>query len=187
MARWQPDARKRLQVAAMELFGERGYDDTTVAEIAERAGLTKRTFFRHFPDKREVLFSGGGELEALVVEGVAAAPAGADPLEVLVGALQGAATTLFEPRRDVVAGRQRIIDAHPDLQERELIKLARLAGAVAQALRERGVGDPAAVLAADAALAVFRVAFERWLQADDEQPLAALIGVSMEELRAVAR
>jgi AcrR family transcriptional regulator len=184
VTRWQPDAHGRLQEAALTLYGERGYDATTVAEIAERAGLTKRTFFRHFTDKREVLFSGAGDLQELFVTQVTAAPASAAPLDAVAAALDAAAA-MFETRREFAARRQQIITAHPELQERELIKLASLAGAVAQALRGRGVGDPAAILTAEAGVAVFRVAFERWVEPANRKALQRLIRESLQELRAV--
>ncbi len=184
MARWQPDASGRLQQAALTLYGERGFDSTTVAEIAERAGLTKRTFFRYFADKREVLFYGAEALEELLVTEVGAAPESAGPLDAVAAALDAAASA-FEERREFAARRQRIIAANPELQERELIKLAKLAGAVADALRRRGVDDPAAILTAEAAITVFRVAFERWVDPANRKGLQRLIGESLEELRAV--
>ncbi len=184
MGRWQPDARGRLQQAALELYGERGFDNTTVAEIAEHAGLTKRTFFRHFADKREVLFSGAQELEELFVSAVTAAPSAAGPLDAVVFALDSVAA-MFEERRTFAARRQQIIAANPELQERELIKLAALAAAVARALRARGVADSAAILTAEAGITVFRVAFDRWVVAGNERPLRELMDESLELLRGV--
>jgi AcrR family transcriptional regulator len=184
MVRWQPDARGRLQQAALALYDERGFDDTTVAAIAEHAGLTKRTFFRYFADKREVLFSGSDEIEQLFVTEVRAVPRSATPLDAVATSLDAVAT-MFEDRREYAARRQQIIVANPELQERELIKLARLAGSVAQALRARGVADPAAILTAEAGIAIFRVAFERWVDAANRQSLEALIHESLQELRAV--
>jgi AcrR family transcriptional regulator len=184
MGRWQPDAHGRLQEAALALYGERGFDQTTVAEIAERAGLTKRTFFRYFADKREVLFWGADALEEAIVTAVAAAPESASPLDAVAAAL-GATTETFEQRREHAARRQLIISANPELQERELIKLASLAASVAQALRRRGVGDPAAILTAEAGIAVFRVAFERWVDPAGQQPLEQCLRESFEALRAV--
>jgi AcrR family transcriptional regulator len=184
VGRWQPDARGRIQQAAFELYGERGYDATTVAEIAGRAGLTKRTFFRYFADKREVLFWGSADLQQLIVSAVAAAPAEATPLDAVAAGLDAAAG-MFVDRREHSARRQRIIAAHPELQERERIKLASLAAAVAHALRGRGVGDPAAILAAEAGVAVFRVAFERWVESSGE--LAQIMRDSLDELRAMTQ
>ncbi|MCW2953122.1 MAG: transcriptional regulator, TetR family [Conexibacter sp.] len=184
VARWQPDARGRLQHAALTLYGERGFDNTTVAEIAEHAGLTKRTFFRYFADKREVLFWGSEALEELFVTEVARTPESAAPLDAVAAALDAAAT-MFEERRELAVRRQQIVAANPGLQERELVKLASLAAAVAEALRRRGIGDPAAILTAEAGIAVFRVAFERWVDPTNPQPLQRLIRESLQELRAV--
>jgi AcrR family transcriptional regulator len=184
MGRWEPDAVGRLQQAALALYGERGFENTTVAEIAEHAGLTKRTFFRYFADKREVLFLGSEALEELFVTEVAEAPESAAPLDAVAAALDAAAA-MFEQRREFAARRQQLIAANPELQERELIKLASLAGAVAKALRVRGVDDPAAILTAEAGITVFRVAFERWIDEANRQPLQRLIRESLDELRAV--
>jgi AcrR family transcriptional regulator len=184
VVRWQPDARGRLQQAALTLFDERGFDDTTVAAIAEHAGLTKRTFFRYFADKREVLFSGSEELEQLFVTEVRAAPQSATPLDAVATSLDAVAT-MFEERREYAARRRQIIVANPELQERELIKLASLARAVAQALRGRGVKDPAAILTAEAGITVFKVAFERWVDPGNGRGLRQLMRELLKELRAV--
>ncbi len=184
MARWQPDARGRLQKSALDLFGERGFNETTVAEIAEHSGLTKRTFFRHFADKREVLFGGTAELEELFVSSVGGAPGSASPMQAMASGLDAAAD-MFEGRREFAALRQKIIVANPDLQERELTKLQRLAAAVAEALRGRGIGDPSAVLTAEAGITVFRVAFERWVADGESRGFRKLIDESMDELRDV--
>jgi AcrR family transcriptional regulator len=184
MSRWEPDARGRLEQAAMKLYIERGFEQTTVAEIAKRAGLTERTFFRHFTDKREVLFWGAGSLQALVVSTVANAPDSAAPIDATVAALE-AAGALLQERREFSRQRQTIIAANPELQERELIKLATLASAIAEALRRRGVGDPAASLAAEAGIAVFRIAFERWINDTSQRDLPQLIRESLDALKAV--
>src|SRR5438105_15155446 len=130
MARWEPDARGRLERAAMELFLERGYVHTTVAEIAARAGLTERTFFRYFADKREVLFWGAGALRELLVSAVASAPDSASPIDAVAAALE-AAGALLQERREFARQRQSVIAANTELQERELIKLASLSAALA--------------------------------------------------------
>ena len=187
MGRWEPGSRGRLEQAALELFGERGFESTTVAAIAERAGLTERTFFRHFTDKREVLFWGAGSLQDLLVAEVDDAPPEQPPLDVVLGALRTAADGFFADRGDHARQRQAVIDANAELQERELIKLARLASALADALRRRGVGDPAAGLTAEAAIAVFRIAFETWVHATDPGTLADAITAAATELRAVTR
>ena len=184
MVRWQPDARGRLERAAMELYSERGFEQTTVAEIAERAGLTERTFFRYFADKREVLFDGAGALQEMLVNAVADAPASLAPIDAVAAALE-ATGSLFEERREFALQRQSIIAANPELQERELIKLATLASAIADALRRRGVSETAADLAAEAGIAVFKIAFERWVKASNEQDFEQLVRASLEELKAV--
>jgi len=183
VSRWEPNARGRLQQAALELFAERGFDETTVEEIAGRAGLTKRTFFRHFSDKREVLFDGNDEFTARFVGGLAAAPASAPPLEAIAATLESVAGW-FHDRRDFARRRQAVIVANAELQERELVKLASVATALAAALRERGVEEPQASVLAETAVAIFRVAFERWVASDRD--LTELIHESVDALRAVA-
>ena len=184
MSRWQPDARRRLEQAALELFLERGFEQTTVAEIAQRAGLTERTFFRHFADKREVLFAGAGALQEFLVRAVAQAPDSATPIGAIAGALQAAAP-LFAERGDYPRQRQAVIAANAELRERELIKLAALAAAMAGALRGRGVPESTASLAAEAGMAVFRIAFERWTAEDCQPDLPKLIRDSLDNLKAV--
>lgn len=185
MGRWEPNAAGRLQQAAFELYSKRGYEQTTVAEIAERAGLTERTFFRHFDDKREVLFRGSGELERLIVEAVDAAPPSATPIEAITVGLTAAGAIFDAPRRRYSRQRQSVIDANPELQERERIKLASLAAAVANALRRRGVQDQAAELAAEAGIAVFRIAFERWIRDDSDRDFARFVDDGFAQLRMV--
>ena len=183
MARWQPNGRGRLEQAALALYGERGFENTTVAEIAARAGLTERTFFRHYADKREVLFAGADVLQELLVSNVADAPDSIAPIDA-VGAALEAAGALLQQRREYARQRQAIIAANPELQERELIKLASLASATADTLRRRGVSDPAASLTAEAGIAVFRIAFERWVQETNQRDLPELIRDSLDELKA---
>jgi AcrR family transcriptional regulator len=184
MSRWEPDARGRLERAALELYGERGFEQTTVAEIATRAGLTERTFFRHFADKREVLFAGAGALQDLLVSTLAGTPDSAAPIDAVAAALQ-AAGALLQERREYARQRQAVIAANAELQERELIKLASLASALAGTLRRRGVPDPAASLAAEAGIAVFKIAFERWTGGTSQPDLPQLIRESLDELKAV--
>jgi AcrR family transcriptional regulator len=181
MSRWEPDARGRLEQAAAELFAERGFDQTTVADIAVRAGLTERTFFRHFADKREVLFSGQDAFQDMVVGAVAAAPGKATALEAVAAGLDAAGNAL-QGRVNLAPQRQVIIDAHPDLQERELIKLAKVGTAMAAALHERGVVEPAATLTADTGIAVLRVAFARWLDEGVARPLPEVMRETLGEL-----
>lgn len=184
MSRWEPDARGRLEQAALELYRERGFDQTTVAEIAKRAGLTERTYFRHFTDKREVLFWGQELLHELLVTTVTAAPEPATPIDA-VGAALAAIADMMQQRREVAVRRQAVIDANPPLRERELIKLATLASALAEALRARGVPEPAASLAAQAGMAVFHVTFARWIDTANERTLPELMRESLDELKAV--
>jgi AcrR family transcriptional regulator len=181
MSRWEPDARGRLERAAMELYGERGFEQTTVAEIAERAGLTERTFFRYFADKREVLFWGATSLQEFLVSKLDEAPPSLAPMTAVIAALQQAGDAVFEERRAYAQRRQAIITANTELQERELIKLATLAAALAEVLRRRGVEDPAAGLAAEAGIAVFKIAFERWISETDAT-LSEIIDKSANEL-----
>ena len=183
MTRWQPDARGRLTLAALELYAGQGYDRTTVAEIAARAGLTERTFFRHFSDKREVLFAGGEQLEAAFVEALAAAPPAATPIEAVAAALDSAAG-FFEGRHPFSSARQAVIDRHVELQERELLKMASLANALTEGLRRRGVPDALARLTAETGVTVFRVGFERWVRADRERDMRVLLRETLDELRA---
>ena len=182
MSRWEPNARGRLEEAALELYRERGFDQTTVAEIAERAGLTERTFFRYFADKREVLFWGEGALHELFVHAVAGAPDSAAPLDAIAAGLETAAA-LFRERRAQARQRQAVIAANKELQERELMKLASLAAGMAEALRRRGVSEPAASLTAEAGVAVFKVAFARWIDADDTNDLVHHIRESLDEIK----
>ena len=183
MTRWGPDARGRLTQAAMELYAKRGYDQTTVAEIAERAGLTERTFFRHFADKKEVLFAGSEALQNLMAGAVASAPSSATPMEAVAAGLLAAGTVFNEERRAYSRRRQAIIASNAELRERELIKLASLASALAETLSGRGVADPAARLTAEAGIAVFRVAFERWIEARNERQWSELIRDSLAKLK----
>jgi AcrR family transcriptional regulator len=185
MVRWEPDARGRLGKAAFELFLERGFEQVTVAEIAERAGLTERTFFRYFADKREVLFAGTEAFQGLFVSAVENAPDSAAPIDAVAAALHAAAAP-FAAHPAAVRRRQAIIAAHPELRERELIKLAAVAAATADSLRRRGVGEPAASLTAEAGMAVFRIAFERWIDYPAGPDLNQLIRESLDELKAVA-
>jgi AcrR family transcriptional regulator len=184
MSRWKPDAAGRLIKAAITLFDEHGYEATTVAEIAEAAGLTKRTFFRYFADKREVLFMGSAELQDCWVTAVRNAPSDAGALEAVEVGLDAVAE-LFDERHAFARIRARIVAANPELKERELIKLAKLADALAAALRARGVADPAAELAAQTGVTIFHSAFGRWVQQDDPEALRRLKDESLADLRAV--
>jgi AcrR family transcriptional regulator len=184
VGRWQPNARGRLVQAAFALYSERGFEQTTVAEIAKRAGLTERTFFRHFADKREVLFAGADELQQLLVSTVASASDSAAPINAVAAALEAAGASIQEGR-ELARQRQAIITASPELRERELIKLASLSAALADELRRRGVKDPAARLTAEAGIAVFKIAFERWINDPNQHDLPRVIRESLDELKAV--
>src|SRR5689334_19985107 len=186
MGRWQPNARGRLERAAMELYGERGFDQTTVTQIAERAGLTERTFFRHFADKREVLFAGSGQLQDLLVQTVADAPTWAPPIDAVAAGIEAIGTMLQESRGHTFARqRQSIVAASAELRERELNKMSSLAGALADTLHRRGVGEPAASLLAEIGIAVFRISFERWVSGPRERDLRELMREALEEVRSL--
>ena len=184
MSRWQPESRRRLQEAAVELYAERGFAETTVAAVAERAGLTERTFFRHFADKREVLFSGSEALEELLVRTVADAPASMAPLDAVGLAIEALGEVLPE-RAETSRARQVIIAANAELQERELIKLAGWSAALADGLVRRGVEEQTASLAAQTGAAAFRVAFERWLADPGDRSLADTLRDSFDQLSTV--
>jgi AcrR family transcriptional regulator len=184
VSRWEPNAGARLGQAALELYLERGFEQTTVAEIAKRAGLTERTFFRHYADKREVLFAGAASLEELLVSTVTNAPMALAPIDVAVASLEAAGAVL-QQRRPFAQKRYAVIAANPELQERELIKLASLAAALADTLRKRGVGDTVASLSAEVAIAVFKIGFERWIAEPNTQSLPQLIRTSFDELKTV--
>jgi len=186
MGRWQPGAGERLSEAALDLFADRGFDEATTAEIAARAGLTERTFFRHFADKREVLFGQAQQLQDLMMGRVAADPEVGQPLETVCRALHGFGEVVAGRRKPRL--RQQVIDRSPELQERELIKLATLSEGLADALRARGVSDPGAALAAEAGIAIFKVAFSRWVAEDDQDghEFPQLVQQSLDALRQVA-
>ncbi|MER5436067.1 helix-turn-helix domain-containing protein [Streptomyces sp. NPDC002588] len=180
MSRWKPDARGRLEKAAMELYNDKGFEATTVAEIAARAEVTERTFYRHFVDKREVLFQPNALADVLAHATATSAPLA--PLEVIAYALTEAAP-VFEERAELVRQRQTVIAANPELQERELAKLASLVSALAHALRERGLEATTAALAAEMGIAAFKVAFERWINDPDQHTLAQHIRETLDATR----
>jgi AcrR family transcriptional regulator len=185
IGRWKPNARGRLEQAAMELYAKHGFEQTTVAGIAERAGLTERTFFRHYADKREVLFAGSEQLRDAIVAGVASAPESASPLDAIAAGLTVAAEALQE-RRDFARRRSRIIAANPELQEREVSKLVSWARALADALLARGVAEPVARLAGEIGIAVFRIAFESWTDEGATRAFPRVMNETLEQLTALA-
>ena len=183
MVRWEPGTPERLQKAALELFATRGYEQTTATEIAQSVGLTERTFFRHFSDKREVLFYGQKQFAQAFLTGVTAAPRDASPIEIVASALESAASFFPDERRPYSRMRQAVIDQNPALQERERHKLASLATTVADALRARGVDDLAATLAAESGATVFGIAFTQWIREGEERSLADIAAAVLHELQ----
>ena len=169
----------------MELIAERGYDRATVADIAERAGLTERTFFRHYADKREVLFAGQDRFVALIVDALTAAPSDLRPLEAVLTGLTATTAWFDDERRGPARARQNVIDAHPELQERELIKMAGLSAAMTRALRDRGLSESTAALAAAAGVAAFRLAFAQWVTEWDGHDLEWHIRSAVDDLRTI--
>ena len=186
MGRWEPNARGRLERAALALFVEHGYDATTVAQIADRAGLTKSTFFRHFADKREVLFGGQDMLTELFSDAVRTAPPSATTAGCLAAALESAAAAFTPDRHDLAPQRRAVIAANSELQERELLKRARLASAMAEALRVRGADDTTARLAAEMGVLAFSTAYARWAAPDNRRPFTQIAHAALRDLQARA-
>jgi AcrR family transcriptional regulator len=182
MVRWEPGTRERLQAAALELFATRGFEQTTAAEIAQSVGLTERTFFRHFSDKREVLFYGQQQFMQAFADGVKSAPPDAAPLEAIACALREAASLFPDERRPHSRLRQTVIDQNPALRERELHKIAGVAVTVAEALHARGIGEPAATLAAQSGASVFGIAFAQWIRDGETRSLADITSAVLQEL-----
>ncbi|MFI2242536.1 TetR/AcrR family transcriptional regulator [Streptomyces chrestomyceticus] len=186
MARWQPDAPGRLAAAALDLFEEHGYENTTVIEIAERAGLTKSTFFRHFPDKREVLF-GRGALTGLLAEGIASAPPAAGPLDAVAHALDALGRTFFTAdRREFSRRRQAVLNANTELREREALKRIDLTDAMIEALNRRGVPGLSARATAKLGTLVWETAFDQWIDTDHSEDFGPLARQALTEVRAAA-
>ena len=185
MPRWKPDAVERLQAAALELFGEQGFERTTVAEIAQRAELTQRTFFNHFADKREVLFVLSAELQREVVREIAACDRTSPPLDAVVHALGVVADTVLEQRRAATTRRQAVVIANPELQERELGKNAALGDAIAAELHTRGCDPDTAFLVAGVAMLAQQAAFRRWTRPGETRTLRDLLSSAVHSLGAV--
>ncbi|MER5439877.1 helix-turn-helix domain-containing protein [Streptomyces sp. NPDC002790] len=182
MARWDPGTQERLTKAALELFTERGYDGVTVTHIAERAGITRRSYFRYFPDKREVLFAGSEELPPAVGEAVRAVDASTPPLAAAFEALTAVGSLLVE-RIENAAERRAVIDASPELQERDRTKLAEISAAVRVALAHRGTDDGTARLVAQIATVTFENAFVRWVDARGEEDFVTCLHAVSTSLR----
>lgn len=188
MARWEPGARERLVMAAVDLFTEQGYDATTVAQIADRAGVTKSTFFRHFPDKRELLVAGQETLCRLLTEGVADAPEGAGPLAAVAAGLERASTAFGPESRELAPRLKAAVAASAELQERDALKTVSLAAAMTRALAARGVPDPIAALASELGVLAFKRGYAAWSEADrdTDDELAGHVLAALDELRAAS-
>jgi AcrR family transcriptional regulator len=188
MARWKPGARERLVVAAVDLFAEQGYDATTVAQIAERAGVTKSTLFRYFPDKREILVAGQETLSQLLSDGIAAAPADASPLQAVAAGLERVSEAMGQMSRDLGPRMKAAITASSELQERDALKSVGLAAAMTAALLARRVPDPTAQLAAELGVLAFKRGYTRWSieDRDADHDLAHYALAALNELRAAS-
>jgi len=193
MARWEPGAQERLVVAAVDLFTEQGYDATTVAEIAARAGVTRSTFFRYFSDKREVLVAGQATLSRLLAEGIAQAPAQAGPLEAVAAGLERASSAMGPVNRELGPRLKAAVAASTELQERDALKSIGMAAAMTEALVARGVPEATAHLAAELGVLAFKRGYARWSETaaggagrDDDSGLARHALAALEELRAAA-
>ena len=185
MARWEPGARDRLVLAAVDLFADQGYDATTVAQIAERAGVTKSTFFRHFPDKRELLVAGQETLCRLLVEGIAEAPETATPLDAVAAGLERASNAMGPMNRELGPRLKAAIAASAELQERDTLKSVGLATAITDALLARGVPDPLAHVAAELGVLAFKRGYAEWTELDhDDGGLAPHVLAALNTLRA---
>lgn len=184
MGRWEPDGRARLREAALELFLERGFDDTTVSGIAERAGLTERTFYRHFADKREVLFNGQEQLVAALRERIASAPPSTAWIEISGDALRALGEFFSEDRRPYSRRRQIAIDADDGLREREQLKMAALAEVASGAFADRGLSTITARLAGETTVALLKVAFASWVAAAERRSFEELVSAAVDGIRA---
>ena len=186
MARWEPGAPQRLVVAAVDLFTEQGYDATTVAQIVERAGVTKSTFFRHFADKREVLVAGQETLSTLLADGITEAPPGASPLEAVASGLDRASSAMGPANRELGPRLKAAVAASTELQERDALKSVGMAAAMTSALSARGVAEPIAHLAAELGVLAFKRGYATWSESDrdDGTGLAEHASAALADLRA---
>jgi AcrR family transcriptional regulator len=180
VSRWAPNARERLETAALDLFVENGYEETTVAQIADHAGLNRATFFRHFADKREVLFGGEDVLSGLFAQAIRAASPDATLTECLRAAYAAADDVMTPAQRAKAVQRVLVVAGNIELQERGLLKHARIARSVSAALRDRGADELTARLGAELGMLAFTVAVERWMEAANDEPFglhaAAVLG-----------
>ena len=183
VSRWAPDARERLETAALDLFAENGYEETTVAQIADRAGLNRATFFRHFADKREVLFGGEDVLAGLFADGIRAAAPDATLTECLQAALAATGVAMTPRQRAKAAQRVRVLATNSEVQERGLLKHARIARSISAALRMRGADELSARLGAEVGLLAFSIAVERWLGADHDEPFPLHAAAALRDLQ----
>jgi AcrR family transcriptional regulator len=186
VSRWAPDARARLETAALDLFVENGYEETTIAQIADRAGLNRATFFRHFADKREVLFGGEDVLAGLFGDAIRAAAPDATLIECLQAAFAAAEVAMTPRQRAKAAQRVLVVAANSELQERGLLKHARIARSISTALRERGADELTARLGAEVGMLAFTIAVERWMQADNDKPFPVHAAAALSDLQARA-
>ena len=183
MSRWAPNARERLETAALDLFVESGYEETTVAQIADRAGLNRATFFRHFADKREVLFGGEDLLAGLFADAIRAAPPDATLTECLQAAFDAAEGAMTPQQRAKAAQRVLVVAANTELQERGLLKHARITRSVNGALRERGTDELTARLGAEVGMLAFTIAVERWMKAGNDKPFPSHAAAALTDLQ----
>lgn len=187
MPRWEPDARERLVRAALDLFAEQGFDTTTAAQIATRAGLTRSTFFRYFPDKRDVLSAGQEILAGLLTQGIADAPDGTSATGAVHAGLQAATQAFTTAQRDLGPKMQAAISASVELQARQAVKDIALTSAMAQALMQRGEPEAVALVAAELGGLAFRRGYRSWLEAGDDAELGQVVQETLDEVAATAR
>ena len=185
MSRWQPGTRERLEQAALELFAEKGFADTTVPQITERAGVTTRTFFRYFSDKREVLFANETELPALAAKMIAEAPPELSPMQIIVDGFERVVAAQFAEGAEHFVARQSVVYADDGLREREMRKMAALSDALHQGFLSRGVDDLTASLTAQVTTTIFGIAITRWMRERGAVPLPELLHDTLAHLRQV--
>ncbi len=184
MPRWPEDSRTRLIDSSLALFVEHGYAEVTVDDIAERAGVSARTFFRHFPDKEEVLFADDDELLPVLLAAIGSGEAGQSAEHDMARALLTLAEQ-FQPDREQLSHRQRIIDSHVALSGRELAKQARWQQSVMDALVARGYSVEQSDLLAAIGFAIFRRALHAWLAEPSGPRLAERIQTALPQVRSV--